>query len=682
MTSPLRLMAGALDEAALEALASKGLVRRATADVAAGKAVIESETDAEARVRVEDAVATILAAGPRQGGCSCPAAGVCRHRLSALILLAGPTEASAEADAPALPPEVDWGEVVATFDEASLIRFLGKVAWRGVIADPSAVAGAEVLQQPGVLQVRLPGWSDPVRFLPVGGLEAAFSRAAEKDRKRQVTLAALAAREALGLPAFAAEASPAAPAAVVIPAGIDPATLKAVRDALARCYLAALAFTPRALEEELRRLALAGRVEAAPRLAALLRRLAGGFEPLRLRNVEADPEGLLALMAEAYALAMALGGADETGRLAGKVRQAYEPVGDLVLHGLGARLWETAAGGHGVTLHFYAPAQNRAFTLTQARADRSDPTFEPARAFQDTSLWGGHRLRDLAWGRVTLTGALASDTGRLSTSAQTTARLEDGLKGPASGWPLIADDWAALESRLRREHGPGLTRPPFADAPVILKPTRRGGLQFDERTQTLVWPVADTAGRWIALELEQDDREEGRIDGLERLAAGGAIEAVYAQVEQTDGRFRLTPYAVWTDRLRLLDTALDPDPRRRFGARTPAPTTGLFARLKARVTALGEPTGLISSRSGTDVLLQDAWELLLRRAEMGRAVDRAAFVAEAAALAARFAAAGLAPLSAACSFPTSQAADEAACLRAVWGVVSARALRARLAWMV
>ncbi len=673
-------MAGALDEAALEALASKGLVRRATADVAAGKAVIESETDVEARVRVEDAVATLLAAGPRQGGCSCPAPGVCRHRLSALILLARPTEASEAADAPAPPPEADWGEVVATFDEASLSRFLGKVAWRGVIADPSAVAGAEVLQQPGVLQVRLPGWPDPVRFLPVGGLEAAFTRAAEKDRKRQVTLAALAAREALGLPAFTAAAPSAAPATLA-EVGIDPATLKAVRDALARCYLAALAFTPRALEEELRRLALAGRVEAAPRLAALLRRLAGGFEPLRLRNVEADPEGLLALMAEAYALAMALGGEDETGRLAGKVRQAYEPIGDLVLHGLGARLWETAAGGHGVTLHFYAPERNRAFTLTQARADRSDPTFEPARAFQDASIWG-QRLRDLACGRVALTGALASDTGRLSTSAQTTARLEDSTRGPASGWPLIADDWAVLESRLRRDHGPGLTRPPVADAPVILKPARRGGLQFDERTQTLVWPVADTAGRWIALELEQDDREEGRIDVLERLAAGGAIEAVYAQVEQTDGRFRLTPYAVWTDRLRLLDTALDPDPRRRFGARTPAPTTRLFARLRAQVAARGEPTGLISSRAGTDVLLQDAWELLLRRAEMGRAVDRVAFVAESGALAARFAAAGLTPLSAAFSFPTAQAADEAACLRAVWGVVSARALRARLAWMV
>lgn len=680
MTSPLRLMAGALDEAALEALASKGLVRRATADVAAGKAVIESETDVEARVRVEDAVATVLAAGPRQGGCSCPAPGVCRHRLSALILLARPTEASAEADMSPPPPDVDWGEVVATFDEASLIRFLGKVAWRGVIADPAAIAGAEVLQQPGVLQVRLPGWSDPVRFLPVGGLEAAFSRAAEKDRKRQVTLAALAAREALGLPAFTAEAA-ADSTAVVAPSGIDPATLEAVRDALARCYLAALAFTPRALEEELRRLALAGRVEAAPRLAALLRRLAGGFGPLRRRNVEADPEGLLALMAEAHALAVALGGEDETGRLAGKVRQAYEPVGDLVLHGLGARLWETAAGGHGVTLHFYAPEQNRAFTLTQARADRSDPTFEPARAFHDTSIWG-HRLRDLAWGRVTLTGALASDTGRLSTSAQTTARLADGLKGPASGWPLIAGDWAALESRLRLDHGPGLTRPPVADAPVILKPTRRGGLQFDERTQTLIWPVADAAGRWIALELEQDDREEGRIDVLERLAAGGAIEAVYAQVEQTDGRFRLTPYAVWTDRLRLLDSALDLEPRRWFGPRTPAPTTGLFARLKARVAALGEPNGLISSRSGTDVLLQDAWDLLLRRAEMGRAADRAAFVDEAAALAARFAAAGLTPLAAVFDFSTPQAADEAACLRAVWGVVSARALRARLAWMV
>ena len=566
MTSPVREMAGALDDAALETLASKGLVRRAAADVAAGRAEIVEETADAVRVTLDGESARVVAAGPRQGACSCPAPGVCRHRLAALMLLRSP--------APELA--VDWSAEIAAFTVDDLTRFAGRAAWREALAAIDGAALAEVTPEGGALRVRLAADDEPVLLLATGGLDAALTKAPDKVRKLKVATAVLAARRALGLPDLAAapEARP-----VEAATGPDDQTLADIRDVLARAYRLAMAFTPEALEADIRRLAVAGRVEAMPRLAAILRRLAGGFDPLRRRAADADPDALLELMAEACALTVALSAtAAGPGRAAlmGQAREEYQPIGDLALCGLGAELWTTPAGARGVTAWVHDPGRRETFSLTQARADAADGAFDPRAAFHHAPVWGAPMAR-LCAARVRLGGAVASASGRLSTARSDAVEVLDWTPSAdaVSGWDCVHDDWPMLESRLQSRLSGRLTVPAPVRIPVVLAFARHAPVRFDEFTQTLTWPLADRGGRWVGLSLPFEGGSRERIAALERLTARERFWAVLATAELADGGIEIRPYGLWGAGQRLLDFDAPPNPDAKPGE----DFAGLLARL-------------------------------------------------------------------------------------------------------
>ena len=75
------------DEAALEALANKGLLRRARKDLELAKPSIVREDDQEIILQVEGCEVRIPATGPTAARCSCPATGVCRHILAGVLLI-------------------------------------------------------------------------------------------------------------------------------------------------------------------------------------------------------------------------------------------------------------------------------------------------------------------------------------------------------------------------------------------------------------------------------------------------------------------------------------------------------------------------------------------------------------------------------------------------------------------
>lgn len=685
MSSPVRAMAAALDDAALEALAPKGLVRRAGADVAAGKAAIQTETADVADLSVDGERVRLTASGPKDSRCSCPAPGVCRHRLAALIFLRDTQDRASEADQPdesAEPEAVDWSILAASFTEDRLARFAGKAGWRQVLDEQSRAQSAEVLQLAGTLQVRLGDGDEPVIFLASGGLEAALTKAPEKFRKARVTLAALAVRHALGLPDLVISEAAVAEASTV--AAVDSQTLAAIRDLLRRLYRAALAFAPLALEDEARRLAVAGRIEALPRLSALLRTIAGGVAAIRRREVDADPETLLTQLGEAYAISVALESVTEPAErdaVTGVVRQRYDPITDRTLFGLGARLWETPGGALGVTAYFHDPESDRDFRLTQARADRKDVGFSPQAAFQ-LPIWGVPMAK-LAAATVALREGAAAPSGRLSTGQATSATASAWIPKPEAlrNWRCAADDWQVLEDRLRETFSPGLARPRIDDTAVILIQSRFAPLRFDELTQSLIWPVADALGRWVGLTLPYEGVERARIEALERQANTTPFWAILAVAEPVNGRIELHPYALWGDKPVLLDFGEDP------GRRRPEPTrlqTGatLLDRLKAlRGQASTGPVTFQAAASATDRVLGEAWTLLLRRAELGQGQSHDAFRGEAAALADRLDAAGLSPLGRQFRALSLAASPEDASLAAAWAVNTARLGRMKLPWM-
>ena len=98
---------------ALTALANAGFVKRAQKDVAAGLLPkLETGADGVVQAQFDDGVRTSLPPGRtlRDAQCSCPASGMCRHRVM-LVLAYQAQAASAKADAsddgPVAPIAID-----------------------------------------------------------------------------------------------------------------------------------------------------------------------------------------------------------------------------------------------------------------------------------------------------------------------------------------------------------------------------------------------------------------------------------------------------------------------------------------------------------------------------------------------------------------------------------------------
>ena len=78
----------ALTDDGLIQLANAGLVKRGLRELAEGAAPVLSETvDGTIEARFGDGVVTRLATGkaPGQASCTCPASGMCRHRVSLVL---------------------------------------------------------------------------------------------------------------------------------------------------------------------------------------------------------------------------------------------------------------------------------------------------------------------------------------------------------------------------------------------------------------------------------------------------------------------------------------------------------------------------------------------------------------------------------------------------------------------
>src|SRR5213075_943025 len=83
----LAALLASFDKAALGALTSVGLVRRAGKDLEkAGELALETD-DGGVKVTLADAVVTIPEAGPAAARCTCPAGVKCRHVVMGVLYL-------------------------------------------------------------------------------------------------------------------------------------------------------------------------------------------------------------------------------------------------------------------------------------------------------------------------------------------------------------------------------------------------------------------------------------------------------------------------------------------------------------------------------------------------------------------------------------------------------------------
>jgi hypothetical protein len=242
-------------------------------------------------------------------------------------------------------------------------------------------------------------------------------------------------------------------------------------------------------------------------------------------------------------------------------------------------------------------------------------------------------------------------------------------------WPCAFDDWAQLQESLRQTFSPALIAPRPPRQPVVLMQARFAPLRFDELSQTLIWPVADQAGRWIALTLPYTRLHSARVEALERVGKSGSFWAILGTAEPSGGRFDIRPYAVWSDRLHLLDFD--------SGSRTwtPKAGSGLMQRLLSQKLRQDRGDMVLHERGdATSRLIDEAWGLLLHHAEMGQSGTPETMSKRAADLADRLAHAGLTPVARAMVRLSGHPSGEAG-LAATWALACARRSRASLAWM-
>ena len=314
------------------------------------------------------------------------------------------------------------------------------------------------------------------------------------------------------------------------------------------------------------------------------------------------------MLAEAYALCIALENEPAEplqSRLRGVVRQEYADIGDVELFGLGARLWETASGAHGVTAHFFAPVDGKTYSLTFARADKTDVQFDSRTAFRQTGIWGD-TMSALCMVRIQLQIAQASAGGRLSTSGNTRAQREQWslTRETVRQWSCAFEDWGHLQTYLQARLTPRLAAESNRDAPVLLLYSCQASASFDEIAQTLSWPLADAYGRWIGLTLDYEGVERDRISALEEMIRTERFWAVAANAALEDDRITLRPYALWGTTQHLLD----------FTAKRPAKEANFLVDLLRRFRT-GRATGprsFVMETPATDAVLGQSWNNLNR----------------------------------------------------------------------
>ncbi len=529
----LRHLLAGFDEAALTALANKGLVRRAQKDLEAG-GVSHEETDAAVLVRGPGWVVTMPPEGPVRATDDTKATGVTRQILTATIYLrdqwasVGPASRAGPEGAARLaaPTEGETlAQALATISVAQVEKWAGKTACKEALALLTPTTETQVETHAGVT-IRLVRHEVEARLLPgVHGASAArlldevLTTAPKAQHKRWVAAAVFALRQSRGVTLRRPDEE-----ALVAPPGAPVSReqlLAAARALLESMTATGLAHPSERMVQRLFTLSVSATALNLPRLARLLRTLADDVSLILSRHANADTGRLFERLCVTHALAKALTAAGERPprSLVGSHRTEYLPAGDLRLAGVGAYPWKSASGYEGLTVLFWDTAGRRFRTWSVGRPSSGAAHFSPLIAYRGEAVWnGGGAPEQLSRSCFTLRQARANAQGRLSASAQTTVADAAPTDPPTLDFAgRTFANWRQLSSYALGTYPLGLTEPNVLDRVVVLRPAAWGERFFDELQQSFCWPVADDEDRSIRLTLPWSEVNESAVEMLEAL---------------------------------------------------------------------------------------------------------------------------------------------------------------------
>ncbi|MFI5458283.1 MAG: hypothetical protein ACHRXM_22865 [Isosphaerales bacterium] len=501
----VKAAASLLDDDALAALASKGLVRRARNDLQSNPPKLIEPIEDKVRLQVEECTVE-LAEITTQSRCTCPAAGACRHIVTAILFLR-------ETSAAALPasqatPSAAQDEVLAVTDEA-LQKWAGKALIRKATQFLANDLRAE-FEEANTLIIRFPTWNVTCRWLPghdLAGMICSCHAAGSCEHRVAAVMAFQAAkgRRQIVADATALEASAGAPRSRF-------EVLESVGIVLREMVSLGLSRLSGSTEDRLRTLAVSAHGVDLPRLERMLHALADEVARSLRRDAQASSTNLLSTASRIEALRSAL--ANPSAELVGVHRSRYEKVGDLDLVGLGARQWRAQSGYVGLTVYFWDRSVNDWATWSESRpVDVAG--FDPVARYQQDGPWAGcdspwHASRHV----MRLLATWRNRAGRLSGRAAT--RCLSVRETNPSEMPAACTAWAELAERAGRLFAGGLHGRAEQDEIVLLRPERWGAAKFDAVRQELVRPVFDIAGHPLLLVMPHTPQTENAIRILER----------------------------------------------------------------------------------------------------------------------------------------------------------------------
>lgn len=514
LINKLTALVAGFDDASWEALASKGLLRRARKDLEKGLEIeIREQSPESLEIFVPPFLVSMPAAGPGSAKCNCPAPGICQHILAAGLYLQG--------RASDVPEEKPNASAASIRDEILLLTTERLKSWVGTVEYKKALALLEkntlptVIEYTDIVTVRLMPSAIEIRFVPGGGLEGMLLP--KQHGKRAGVAAVLALRRSLGfeIPAAVAQQS-------LVELTGTPRTRKEILDSacsvLEDAISVGLSHASEMLVSRLVTLAVSAQGAQMPRVALALKTVSDEVKSILAREARADEARLLLVIGRVYALMDAIRSNSDNVELAGTSRGQYVEVPEVELSGVGAYTWQTGSGYVGLTLIFWASASSEFLTWSYARPEiqRADAR----QRFYGEGPWEGTQSpKQVSTSVLKLRHARRTASGRLSGSTKTSALVLSPVKPESLDFgDRLFRHWIELERYVASKRPLGLREPNPLDLIVVLQPAQLGGRTFDSITQTFRWEVFDELGGRLTLALPFRDWTKEAIAVLERLA--------------------------------------------------------------------------------------------------------------------------------------------------------------------
>jgi hypothetical protein len=566
----LRAILRSLDDDALASLANKGLLRRARKDLEALRPTILATDADNVQVLIEDATVTVPEL-PAKSRCTCPATGICRHILAALVYLRddselaaldqpmqgelsfGPGDQNREGEAPAESLHPTPADVLGAVTDEELQKWAGKALFRK--AAKALAAGPLVEIEAGAtLVVRFPARNITCRWIPSNGLVGLVCSCQAETVCEHVVTAVLAYQASLGKRQVTREES-SLEASSGAPRTRDE-VLASVGAVLREMIGLGLARLSAATSQRLTTLAVSAHGVDLPRLERMLAGLAKEIDLTLRRDAQASTTTLLMQAAKIEALRAALvqnqslhrassaGAGKSFAALVGQHRTSYFEVGQLTLHGMGAQHWRSKGGYHGITVYFWDEAAKTWATWSETRpVDQAG--FHPISRYRGDGPWAGcNSPYDASRSVVRVTGAFRNADGRISGRPATRA-LVAGPTLAKSVCPRI-QRWTELAPLARKLFGSGLAGASANQELVLLAPTTWEPAQYDQVRQELVRPVVDADGRVLSLWLPFTPENESAVELLEQHD-GAATWGVLGALRLLAGRLIVQPISLLSD---------------------------------------------------------------------------------------------------------------------------------------